>query len=75
MDKLFFIMPIVHYSLMLGRGYLDNRDLGKLHCFTFGVVFGEGVDFLLKVKSCGGVEPILRLIQSELKRHESLMSH
>ena len=55
-------MPIVHYSLMLGRGYLGNRDLGKLHCFTFGVVFGEGVDFLLKVKSCGGVEPILRLL-------------
>ena len=25
----------LYYSSRLGRGYLDNRDLGKLHFFTF----------------------------------------
>ena len=55
-------MPIIIYSSMLGKGYLDNRDLGKFHCFSFGVELGEGVLFLLKVKSCGGVEPILMLL-------------
>ena len=35
---------------MLGKGYLDNRDLGKFHRFSFGVELGEGVLFLLKVK-------------------------
>ena len=34
---------------MLGKGYLDNRDLGKFHRFSFGVELGEGVLFLLKV--------------------------
>ena len=47
---------------MFGRGYLVNRDVGKPHFFTFGVAFGEGVVFLLRVNSCSGVDPILKLL-------------
>ena len=47
---------------MLGKGYLSKTDEGKDHFFTFGVELGEGEFFFLKVKSCGGVAPILRLL-------------
>ena len=53
---------IKFYSSMFGRGYLVNRDVGKPHFFTFGVAFGEGVVFLLRVNSCSGVDPILKLL-------------
>ena len=36
------------YSLTVGRGYRDNRDVGKVHVFVFGVECGEGVFFFLK---------------------------
>ena len=52
-------MPIINYSSIIGRGYLDNRELGKIHFFTFGAKLGEGVLSLLKVNSCGGVDPSL----------------